>query len=90
MRAFVIALLLWSVVVAVWLVVIPGDTSGLLTCMHQIGRSVACEAQQNAVNQVLWDYRTLPTLLTFAAGYIGIVVIGLTRARRGPRADLTS
>ena len=83
MRAFVIALLLWSVVAVVWLLVVPGDTGGVLTCMHLVGRSVACEAHQNAVNQVWWDYRTLPTLLTFAAGYVGIVVIRLARVRGG-------
>jgi hypothetical protein len=90
MRVFLIALLLWSVVAVVWLVVVPADTSGLLTCMHLVGRSNACEAQQNAVNQVWWDYRTMPTLLTFAAGYVGIVVIRLARVRRGPRRDSTS
>jgi hypothetical protein len=81
MRAFAIALLLWSMVVVVWLVVVPGDTSGSPTCMHLVGRSAACEARQNAVNQVWWDYRILPTLLAFAAGYIGIVVIRLARLR---------
>jgi hypothetical protein len=73
-----------------WVLLASGTPGTLFDCMHQIGRSVACEAQQDAVNQVWWDYRTLPTLLTFAAGYIGIVVIRLARARRGPRADLTS
>lgn len=83
MRAFLIALLLWSLVALIWILVTPGNSSGL-GCMHLVGRSLACEAQQNAVNRVWWDHRTLPTLLTFAAGYIGIVVTRLARARRRP------
>jgi glycerol uptake facilitator-like aquaporin len=87
MRAFLIALLLWSLVVLTWILVNPGNSSAL-GCMHQVGRSVACEAQQNAINQVWWDYQTLPTLATIAAGYIAIVIVRLVRLRRRRRPDL--
>jgi hypothetical protein len=82
MRAFLIALLLWSLVALTWILAIPGNSTAL-GCMHQVGRSVACEAQQNAINQVWWDYRTLPTLLTIGGGYIAIVVVRLASVRRG-------
>jgi hypothetical protein len=83
MRAFVLALVLWSAVVLTWNLVVSASDGGLLGCMHQVGRSVGCEAQQNAINQLWWDYRTLPTLLTIAAGYVAIVVVRLARVLRG-------
>jgi hypothetical protein len=87
MRAFLIAVLRWSAVALTWILVSPGNSSAL-GCMHQVGRSVACEAQQNAINQVWWDYQTLPTLLTIAAGYVAIVVVRLARLRRWRRPHL--
>jgi hypothetical protein len=88
MRAFVLALVLWSAVVLRWILIVPASNGGLLGCMHLVGRSVACEAEQNAINQSWWDYQTLPTLATIAAGYIAIVIVRLARVRRGLRVDL--
>ena len=88
MRAFLLALVLWSVVVLTWILLVPASNGGLLGCMHLVGRSVACEAEQNAINQSWWDYQTLPTLATIAAGYIAIVIVRLARLRRGRRPDL--
>jgi hypothetical protein len=88
MRAFVLALVLWSVVVLTWILVFPASSGGLLGCMHLVGRSVACEAQQNAINESWWAYQTFPTLATIAAGYIAIVIVRLARLRRARRPDL--
>jgi hypothetical protein len=88
MRAFVLALVLWSAVVLTWILIVPVGNGGLLGCMHLVGRSVACETQQNAINQSWWDNQTLPTLATIAAGYIAIVIVRLVRLRRRPRPDL--
>jgi len=87
MRAFLLALVLWSVVVLTWILLVPASNGGLLGCMDLVGRSVACEAKQNAINQSWWDYQTLPTLATFASGYIGIAILRFARVRRGRRAD---
>jgi hypothetical protein len=83
MRAFLLALVLWSIVVLTWILVLPPSNGGLLGCMQLVGRSGACAAQQNAINQTWWTYQTLPTLATIAAGYIAIVVVRLARVRRG-------
>ena len=83
MRAFVAALVLWSAIVLVWVLLVPASNGGVLACMHLVGRSVACEAQQDAVNQAWWQYRTLPMSLAIAAGYVGIVIVRLRGARSG-------
>ena len=82
MRAFVLALLLWSAFVSIWIVFVPAAQGGLLGCMHLVGRSAACDSQQEAINQTWWLYQTLPTILAIAAGYVGIVIVRL-RAKLG-------
>lgn len=89
MRAFVAALVLWSAVVLIWILVFPNNNTGFLGCMHLVGRSVACETQQDAINQVLLNYQTLPSVITIAAGYVGIVILRLAGFRR-ERPDLAS
>jgi hypothetical protein len=81
-RAFVLALLLWSAIVSIWTLLVPATNGGLLGCMHLVGRSAACEAQQEAINQRWWQYQTLPMILAIAACYVGIVIVRL-RAKLG-------
>jgi prepilin signal peptidase PulO-like enzyme (type II secretory pathway) len=83
LRALVGALTLWSVVL-VWFVFSSGGSGLLLDCMHLVGRSVACEVQQEAINQAWWQYRTLPMILAIAAGYVGIAIVRFRGARTGP------
>jgi hypothetical protein len=82
-RAFVAAMVVWSAIVLVWVLLVPASNGGVLGCMHLVGRSVACEAQQDAINQAWWHYRTLPMILAIAAGYAGIVIVRLQGARSG-------
>jgi hypothetical protein len=82
-RAFVAAMVVWSAIVLIWVLLVPASNGGVLGCMHLVGRSVACEAQQDAVNQAWWQYRTLPMILAIAAGYLGIVIVRLQGVRRG-------
>lgn len=84
MRAFVAAIVVWSAIVPIWVLLVPASSGGVLGCMHLVGRSVACEAQQDAINQAWWQYRTLPLILAGAAGYAGIVIVRLRGARIGP------
>jgi hypothetical protein len=86
-KAFVIALPLWSLVPG-WFLLFGGSSGLLLDCMHLVGRSVACEAGQESINQASWANHTLPIILGIAAGYIGIVVVRLARIRRRRRAEL--
>ena len=83
MKAFIAAMVVWSAIVLIWVLVIPASNGGVLGCMHLVGRSVACEAQQDAINQAWWQYRTLPMILAIAAGYAGIVIVRLRGARSG-------
>ena len=82
MRAFVATLLLWSVIVSIWILFVPTANGDLLSCMRPVGRSAACDAQQEAVNQIWWDYHTLPIMLTIASGHVGIIVVRLAGRRR--------
>lgn len=86
MRAFVVALALWSVV-PVWLLLVSGGSGLVLDCMYLVGRSVTCEVQQEAINRAWWEYRTLPMILATAAGYIGIGIVRFA-VLRSKRADL--
>jgi hypothetical protein len=60
----------------------PAGHDTLLGCMHLVGRSPACEAHQEAINQTWWAYETLPMLVGLASGYVGILIIGLAGAWR--------
>lgn len=82
MRAFIVALIAWFAVVLAWLLFYPAGHDTLLGCMRLVGRSLACEAQQEAINQVWWKYGTLPSLVVIASGYVGIVIVRLAGARR--------
>jgi Na+-driven multidrug efflux pump len=73
---------LWSAIVSIWILFVPAATGGPLGCMHLVGRSVGCEAQQEAINETWWQYQTLPMILAIAAGYVGIVMVRL-RAKLG-------
>jgi hypothetical protein len=73
----------WTAIVLIWVLLVPASNGGVLGCMHLVGRSVACEAQQDAVNQAWWQYRTLPMILAIAAGYAGIVTVRLRGVRSG-------
>ena len=83
MRAFVAAMVAWTAIVLIWVLLVPASNGGVLGCMHLVVRSVACEAQQDAINQAWWQYRTLPMILAIAAGYAGIVIVRLRGARIG-------
>ena len=83
MRAFIAAMVAWSAIVLIWVLLVPASNGGVLGCMHLVGRSVACEAQQDAMHQAWWQYRTLPMILAIAAGYVGIVIVRLRGARIG-------
>ena len=83
MRAFIAAMVVWSAIVLIWVLLVPASNGGVLGCMHLVGRSVACEAQQDAIKQAWWQYRTLPMILAIAAGYAGIVIVRLRGARIG-------
>lgn len=87
MRAFLVAVMAWSVVVFAWVLFYPADMGPRLGCMHLVGRSLACDAQQDTINSVWWQYHTLPMLIGITAGYAGIVIVrlaGLRRRRPGP------
>jgi hypothetical protein len=82
-RAFVAAMVVWSAIVLGWVLFVPASNGGVLGCMHLVGRSVACEAQQDAINQAWWQYHTLPMTVAIAAGYAGIVIVRFRGARTG-------
>ncbi len=92
MRAFVAALVAWSAIALAWALLVPASNGGVLGCMHLVGRSPACEAQQEAVNHVWWQYQTLPTIVAIAAGYAAIVIVRLraTRSAKDALATPTS
>lgn len=81
MRPFAIALVAWTAVVLAVLLFYPAGRE-VLGCMHLVGRSLACETQQVAINGVWWTHETLPMLVAFAAGYLGIVGLRLACLRR--------
>jgi len=82
-RAFIAAMVVWSAIVLISVLLVPESNRGVLGCMHLVRGSVACEAQQDAINQAWWQYRTLPMILAIAAGYAGIVIVRLRGARIG-------
>jgi hypothetical protein len=89
MRAFVAALVPWSFVVLAVTLFVPWSGGGLLGCMHLVVRSLGCEAQQSAINQVWWEYKTAPILVAMASGYIAIAIVRLVGVRR-KRSDLAT
>jgi hypothetical protein len=83
-RAFVAAMVVWSAIVLIWVLLVPASNGGVLGCMHLVGRSVACEAQQDAINQAWWRYQTLPMILALAAGYVAIAIVRLRVPESAP------
>jgi len=82
MKSFAVAVGLWSVAVLAWLLFNPTDIgSPVLGCMHLVGRSVECEAQQAATNAVRWQNQALPIVVGMASGYVAIVVVALAGVR---------
>ena len=82
MRPVGLALVGWSLVVVLFILLNPFGQSDLLSCMQLVARTAGCTAQQDSINQAFWFDRTLPSILAFAAGYVAIVVVGVVRARR--------
>ncbi len=80
MKPSIIAGLAWTSVVIALMLFGAGDTH-LLSCMSLVGRSAACEAGQAAINQALWEYRTLPIIVALVSGYAGILAVWLIRRR---------
>ena len=82
MESLVLAVVGWSAVVVVARLFYPSDSGLLLGCMHLVGRSAECEAQQAAINAVWWRYHTMPLVIGIASGYAAIGVIALAVVRR--------
>ena len=84
MRTAVIAAVVWTVLALGFLLFFP---SGHMTvpCMHLVGRSSACEADQATVNAAYQTYQTIPVLLAIAAGYVAIVAMGIRGSRGSTR-----
>ena len=88
MRTFIVAVMLWSVVVFAWVLFYPAGAGEVLGCMRLLSRSFECEARQQLINELRWQYQTLPTLVGIASGYVGIVIVRMGRvASEASRAD---
>ncbi len=87
MKAFGVAIALWTLA-ALWVVLFDlGDASMLLPCMRLVGRSSACEAAQATVNDAVWLWHTLPLLIAVGAGYVAIITLRLLWVRRHARDE---
>ena len=84
MRDAIVAAGVWSAVVLWFLVFDPGyQPSVLLHCGAFIGRSAACEAGQDAMNEAWQWLHIWPLLIACASGYVAIAIIRLRgRSRR--------
>ena len=82
MKWLVSAATQWSIVILAWVLFCPAAGHEVLGCMRLIGRSPECEAQQQAINELWWQYQTLPALTGIAAGYVGLVFLRAVRWRR--------
>ena len=83
MRTAAIAVIAWTVLVLGFVLVYPNSNLSL-PCMHLVGRSAACEAEQATVNAAYQTYQTMPALVAIAAGYVAIVAVRI-RGSRGSR-----
>lgn len=86
----VVALLGWTAVVVAFLYFDPGSEpywSNPLLCMRLVGRTAACQAGQNTINDAWQWLHFWPLLLACVSGYIAIVVVAIRgpRRRRGER-----
>jgi hypothetical protein len=79
-RIVVIAAVAWTVLAIGFVLFVP---SGHVTmpCMHLVGRSAACEADQATVNAAYQTYQTLPSLISIAAGYVAIAAVRIKASR---------
>ena len=84
MRTAVIAVVAWTVLVLGFVLFFPNDHL-TMPCMHLVGRSAACEADQATVNAAYQTYQTIPVLLAIAAGYVAIVAMGIRGSRGSTR-----
>ena len=84
MRTAVIAAVVWTGLVLGFVLFFP-SVSLTLPCMHLVGRSAACEADQATVNAAYQTYQTIPVLLAIAAGYVAIVAMGIRGSRGSTR-----
>ncbi len=57
----------------------------LLGCMRLVGRSVECEAAQEALNRVTFLRHTLPVMALILTGYLVIAAAALVRRRSRER-----
>jgi hypothetical protein len=84
LRAVVIAVVIWTVLVLGLVLFFPNDHQ-LLPCMRLVGRSAACEADQATINAAYETYQTIPALVAVAAGYVGIAAARFLKVRRRGR-----
>ena len=83
MRGPILLLVAWTAVVALTLVLVPGqvNTPG---CMPHINPSPACQALLTELNDRLWWTHSLPILAFLSSGYL-VGVADLIRRLRRPR-----
>ena len=81
MRTAAIAAVVWTVLAIGYVMFVPNGSVSL-PCMHLVGRSAACEADQATVNAAFRTYQTIPALIAVAAGYVAIAAVRV-RASRG-------
>jgi hypothetical protein len=84
LRTFSVAAVAWTFLVLGFVLLYPNDRL-LLSCMHLVGRSAACEADQATVNAAYQTYQTIPSLVAIAAGYVGIAAVRIVSQRRAAR-----
>ena len=79
-----IAAVLWTVLALGFVMFVPNGSLSL-PCMHLVGRSAACEADQAAVNAAFQTYQAIPALIAIAAGYVAIAAVRITASRGSTR-----
>ena len=85
MKASLIAAAVWTVLVLGIVLFVPNEPR-LLSCMRFVGRSAACEADQESINIAYQAYQTIPALFAIVAGYVAIVVVWIVGMRRRGRS----
>jgi hypothetical protein len=81
MKSLLVAAALWSLLSFAWLLFYPSGSEAL-GCMRLIERSSGCDSQQQAINELVWQYQALPTLVAIGSGYVAIVVLRIVRSRQ--------
>lgn len=80
-KALLAAVAIWTAIAILILLVNPGGASVLLPCMKLVGRSAACEADQQSLNDAYWIRHTLPLVVAGLTGYAAIAALWLRRHR---------